>query len=120
MKTLVSDIDGTILNKGVQPITSTIQFITSHKRAGWRVVIITGRPESARAETDKALFEAKVPYDSLLMNKLGESHPKQLQSKEDNLKTLGQVDLAIDNDPVVLKMYKLDGVTTVVDPAKIG
>jgi|SRR5882672_11158705 len=119
MKTLVSDIDGTLLNKGIQPIQNVIQLLTSHKQAGWRVVLITGRPESERSNTEAILHKVQVAYDSLLMNNVGVSHPKQLQSKEDNLKTLGPVDLAIDNDPMVRKMYKLDNVATVVDPAKI-
>ncbi|MEM0267746.1 MAG: HAD family acid phosphatase [Candidatus Korarchaeum sp.] len=49
------------------PIGRSLEMVLDAKRRGLRVVLITGRYESLRRDTELQLLQAGVPYDQLLM-----------------------------------------------------
>ncbi len=49
------------------PISRSIEMILDAKRRGLRVVLITGRYESLRRDTELQLMQAGIPYDELIM-----------------------------------------------------
>ena len=116
MPTIVSDIDGTILYNGVQPMKKTIDFL---KQNSSKIVLITARPEAKRDSTVSALRKAGVSYDRLMMNNVGPSHRDGLESKKKNISSLGRVVLAIDNDADVRSLYSSLGVKA-ISPSKLS
>lgn len=49
------------------PISRTVEMMLAAKRRGLRVVLITGRYERLRRETELQLMQAGIPYDDLIM-----------------------------------------------------
>ena len=76
-KTVFCDIDGTILkhhgnaiaNAKAVPelLTGVLESIQEWERRNYRIILITGRKESQRNETEAALQSLHIPYDQLLM-----------------------------------------------------
>ena len=118
MPTIVSDIDGTILYNGIQPIKKTIDFLKQNS-SKYKVVLITARPEAKRDSTVSALRKAGVSYDRLMMNNVGPSHRDGLESKKKNISSIGKVVLAIDNDADVRSLYSSLGVKA-ISPSKLS
>lgn len=59
-------LDPTLLHLDI-PIGRSLEMVLEAKRRGLRVVLITGRYESLRRDTELQLIQAGVPYDELLM-----------------------------------------------------
>ncbi len=59
-------LDPVLLSLDV-PISRSLEMVLDAKRRGLRVVLITGRYESLRRDTELQLTQAGVPYDELLM-----------------------------------------------------
>lgn len=110
---VICDIDGTILAKGVIPIAKTIQKINSIPD----VYLVTGRPETDRANTIASLRNARIRYKALLMNNTGSAVPAmQLRSKHNNaIRIMGHNDItqAIDDNPAARAMYSALGIELV-------
>ena len=111
MGTVVCDVDGTLLNKGVIPIRSTIHKIKGLAKDN-KIVIITGRPETERGRTERALKDAGVPYNKLLMNPYGPD--SQQSSKAAHAKSVMPVTMAFDNDAAMRTVYKNMGIRQVL------
>ena len=77
MKTIICDIDGTlfkyvggtpdIVNSPVTPLPGTIEQMNRWELEGCRIILITGRRESLRKQTEADLQTHAIPYDVLLM-----------------------------------------------------
>ena len=79
MKTIICDIDGTLLDYqcNITPHSGWIKTHTAlpgviekmHKWEvqGCRIILITGRRESDRLRTEKELRHHNIPYDMLIM-----------------------------------------------------
>ena len=63
MATIV-DIDDTLLRYGTRPIRRVIDYVNALPGS---IIIVTGRPNSQRAETVRALRAAGVKYSRLIM-----------------------------------------------------
>jgi hypothetical protein len=113
MSTIV-DIDGTLLNNGTQPVQRVIDYVNSLPGS---LIIVTGRNESQRSETVKALRAAGVKYSRLIMNP-GSSSDTAKYKYEVGLKLKGSVNLAIDNNPTMRAAYAKAGIPT-KDPATL-
>ena len=113
MSTIV-DIDGTLLSNGTQPIQRVIDYVNSLPGS---LIIVTGRNESQRSETVKALRAAGVKYSRLIMNP-GSSSDTAKYKYEVGLKLKGLVNLAIDNNPTMRAAYAKAGIPT-KDPATL-
>jgi hypothetical protein len=111
---IIVDIDDTLLRYGTQPIRRVIDYVNSLPGAKY---IVTGRPESTRAETVRALKNAGVKYNRLYMNPYSTSN--SLKHKEEIAQKLkGSISLAIENNPEQRRMYERYGIKT-LDPADI-
>ena len=113
MATIV-DIDDTLLRNGSQPIKRVIEYINSLPGA---IYIVTGRPESTRKDTIKALKNAGVRYSRLIMNP-GSTKDTAKYKYEVGMKLKSKVDLAIDNDSTMRAAYRRAGIPT-KDPATL-
>ena len=113
MATIV-DIDDTLLRNGTQPIQRVIDYVNSLPGSK---IIVTGRPESTRAETVRALKSAGVKYSQLLMNPYSTSNTNK-HKEEVAIKLKGKVSLAIENNPEQRAIYSRHGIKT-MDPATI-
>lgn len=113
MAGIIVDIDGTLL-WGNDGIDKTIAWVNEKERI-YKIYISTGRPETERASTTKALRRAGVRFDKLYMNNLGIGHQYTLKSKELHAKALMKIDdiiLAVDNDPDARLVYSKLGIPT--------
>lgn len=107
MATIV-DIDDTLLRYGTRPIQRTIEYVNSLPGA---IYIVTGRPESTRRETVRALRAAGVKYSRLIMNPYGTKDSNKHKA-EVARRLKGSVDLAIDNDSGARAAYAKEGIKT--------
>ena len=110
----ICDIDDTLLRNGTQPIQRVIDYVNSLPGS---LIIVTGRNESQRSETVKALRAAGVKYSRLIMNP-GSSSDTAKYKYEVGLKLKGSVNLAIDNNPTMRAAYAKAGIPT-KDPATL-
>ena len=113
MATIV-DIDDTLLRNGSQPIQRVIDYVNALPGPKY---IVTGRPESTRAETVRELKSAGVRYSRLYMNPYSTSNSNKHKAEiADKLKD--KVSLAIENNPAQRAIYSRYGIKT-KDPATI-
>jgi len=111
---IICDIDDTILRNGVHPIEKTIEYL---KTLDGPIYIVTGRPESDRGDTVRALHAAGVKYSRLIMNPYSEANTAKFKG-EVAQRLKGKVSLAIDNNTTMRHEYEKAGIKT-LDPAKI-
>lgn len=103
---VATDIDDTIVRNGTEPIRATIDKINS---IGLEVYVITGRPESRRAETERLLDEIGLEWEELIM--VGSQ-----EAKRDAILALAAdhpIAYAFENNPTVRGYYKEAGATSV-------
>jgi ribonucleotide monophosphatase NagD (HAD superfamily) len=110
---IICDIDDTLLRNGTQPIKHVIDWLNAQKG---EKVIVTGRPDTQREATRKALKAAGVHYSRLMMNPYG-THDSN-KWKAEAAKELHTATLAIDNDAGARAAYAKEGIPT-KDPATI-
>lgn len=111
---VIVDIDGTILRNGIYPIRKMIDWVNAQDT----VYIVTARPEAARESTTRALKNAGVQYNRLLMNSVGRTHADGLESKRRHGRELkGRVTMAVDNDADARAAYESVGVKAVAPGA---
>lgn len=110
---IICDIDDTLLRNGTQPIKHVIDWLNAQKG---EKVIVTGRPDTQRDATRKALKAAGVHYSRLMMNPYG-THDSN-KWKAEAAKELRTATLAIDNDAGARATYAHEGIPT-KDPATI-
>ena len=79
MKTIICDIDGTLLDyqhktipqpghkKEHVSLPGAVEKMRQWEMRGCRIIIITGRRESERKRTEKELRHHHIPYDMLIM-----------------------------------------------------
>jgi len=82
---------------------------------GYRIALMSGRPESMRGETEAWLWENRIPYDLLLLRPLGFTRPS-VDLKLDWLITEFCINherrllFAVDDDPLVIEVFKNRGI----------
>lgn len=119
MAAIIVDIDDTLLRNGVQPIRSTIDWINERAK-DYRIIIVTGRPESTRDRTIRALKDAGVRYSRLVMNTGSTRESNQFKAQAaKRIKTQTRVVIAIDNDEGARNAYRNAGIKT-ASPSSLG
>ena len=119
MAAIIVDIDDTLLRNGVQPIRSTINWVNSRAR-DYRIIIVTGRPESQRDRTIAALKRAGVRYNRLIMNPGSTSESNKYKGETaKRIKSQERVVLAIDNSEGARNAYSNAGIRT-VNPSSLS
>jgi hydroxymethylpyrimidine pyrophosphatase-like HAD family hydrolase len=105
---IICDIDDTLLRNGTQPIQKTIDYVNS---LNTKVIIVTGRERSQRAETLKALADAGVKHGSVLMNPY--SYKQSNKWKAECAEKLHDATLAIDDNAGARSAYKKAGIKAI-------
>ena len=107
---IICDIDGTLLN-GSTPIMGTVDFLNASPE---EVYIVTGRNESDRGATEKALADAGVSYEELYMNPGSTADTLNFKrATAQDILTEYDVVLAIDNNASMRRMYRALGIKAV-------
>lgn len=105
---IICDIDDTLVRAGSYPIQKTIDYVNSLKT---RVIIVTGRERSQRAETVAVLKKIGVRYSSLLMNPY--SYKESNKWKREAANKLHDATLAIDDNAGARKAYEAEGIKAI-------
>jgi ribonucleotide monophosphatase NagD (HAD superfamily) len=77
-KTIICDIDGTLIEHDLPAITShpdynmrllpgTLEKISDWDKKGYNIILLTGRRESSRKQTEEQLSKVGIFYDQLIM-----------------------------------------------------
>ena len=112
MAIIICDIDDTLLRNGTQPIRSTIDWINRQSRQ-YQIYLVTGRRNSLRDDTVKALKRAGVRYDRLIMNPGSSAQSDEFKrSAAGKIKGQDRVALAIDNSDSARAAYSSIGIPT--------
>ena len=112
MAAIIVDIDDTLLRNGVQPIRSTIDWINERAK-DYTIIVVTGRPESTRERTIKALKDAGVKYNRLVMNTGSTQQSNRFKAEAaKRIKSQTRVAIAIDNDEGARTAYRNAGIKT--------
>ena len=97
-KTILCDIDGTLV-KHVTPIETskpgfkmellpgTLEKLEEWDRKGYNIILISGRREGARKETEIQLTEVGIIYDKLILGIGGGTRHLVNDTKPDNTET---------------------------------
>jgi ribonucleotide monophosphatase NagD (HAD superfamily) len=116
MPRIVTDIDGTLIDKDGQTMTQVVDYI---KAEAEEVVVLTNRPESEREKTVADLKATGLEYAQLIMNKDGTPAPEFKAATVKAMLDAGvEVDEFIDNDQANRDAVEALGVE-VCDPAEI-
>jgi HK97 family phage prohead protease len=102
---VICDIDDTLLTSGVRPMQKNINAL-NFMADKYEIVLVTGRLEAQRQATVKALTDAGVKYDRLVMKQ--DSKQDTTEYKSDAAKRLQiakKVNVAIDNDQKARTAY---------------
>jgi len=119
MAAIIVDIDDTLLRNGTQPIKSTIDWINERAK-NYTIIVVTGRPESTRERTVRALREAGVKYNRLVMNTGSTQQSNRFKAETaKKIKSQVRVVLAIDNDEGARSAYRNAGFKT-ASPSSLG
>lgn len=114
-KVIISDIDGTLLSSSGR-IDRVWEFIQSQDGM---LFLVTGRPDSTRAETERELEQAGVTYSELRMNPGSTADSVDFKKSEaESLLETYDVVMAIENNPDALRAYRLLGIEA-VNPSDI-
>ena len=104
---ILSDIDGTLLNGGGRN-QKVWDFIQSLDGA---LFILTGRPESDRANTERDLADADITYSRLIMNDGSTADsPAFKKAKAEELLNTYNIVAAIENNDTTLRYFRELGI----------
>ena len=97
------------------PIRNTIHLVQRLHEVGFRVLIVSGRSDLVRAETEEWLDQHAVPYDGLLMRR-DEDHRSDTIVKAEMVDELGigpdDVLMVLDDRNKVVEMWRERGFHT--------
>jgi len=112
MAAIIVDIDDTLLRNGTQPMRSTIDWV-NRQSLKYDIYLVTGRNNSMRDDTVRALSRAGVKYNRLIMN-TGSSADSDRFKRETagRLKTKTRIALAVDNSDSARAAYSSIGIPT--------
>lgn len=116
---VVVDIDDTILRwkkvngekVSASPMPGAAGYLRALEKAGARIVYLTGRPEEARAATEKVLRALGVPRDArhrLLMNRLPPGRPivESKRAARGEILKVGTPVAFFDNDLANVRLFR--------------
>lgn len=126
-KAIIVDIDGTVATMtGRNPYDYTrvsedipnedvISIVNLHKQAGYKVIIVSGRDDSCRKDTENWLEKYNVPYDELYMRK-NRDRRKDSQVKLEifnvHIRSRYNVQFVLDDRNQVVEMWRKLGLRT--------
>jgi hypothetical protein len=120
-RAIIVDIDETLIDSEGNTIQSTLDWVQENRK-GRSVIVLTARAEESRERTVESLKKAGLKYDELFMSDLPAG--AYVESKRWRVNKLLEdnyiIDMAIDDDLDVRKMYESLGVGEVVDPEELN
>jgi hydroxymethylpyrimidine pyrophosphatase-like HAD family hydrolase len=112
MAAIIVDIDDTLLRNGTQPMRSTIDWV-NRQSLKYDIYLVTGRNNSMRDDTVRALSRAGVKYNRLIMNTGSSADSDQFKRETaGRLKTKTRIALAVDNSDSARAAYSSIGIPT--------
>ena len=112
MAGIIVDIDGTLLDSD-GPIQRVIDWVND-KSGRYTIYIVTGRPESRRAQTTRRLREVGVKYNRLYMNNSSSRNSVDFKRKKgQDLSRSDNIVLAIENNASSRDAYRESGIRAV-------
>lgn len=112
MAAIIVDIDDTLLRNGTQPMRSTIDWV-NRQSLKYDIYLVTGRNNSMRDDTVRALSRAGVKYNRLIMNTGSSADSDQFKRQTaGRLKTKTRIALAVDNSDSARAAYSSIGIPT--------
>lgn len=125
MKAVIFDIDNTLSVQtdrhyydwsdlsGDEVIIPSAKLLHMYKRMGYYILLVTGRPEFARANTEQWLNSEDISFDKLYM-KQGNQYKSSVKGKRENLNEIlatgYSVEAAFDDDIECCNMYMNEGI----------
>lgn len=110
---VICDIDDTLLSSGVRPMQKNIDAL-NFMADKFNIVLVTGRIESQREATVKALKDAGVKYDRLVMKQDAKQDTAEYKKEAaKRLQIAKPVNVAIDNDEKARQEYSSLGIHTI-------
>lgn len=103
------------------PVPRVVDMVRSAYSEGLTVILVSGRPDSHRYQTELWLSEHGVPYHALLMRRASDHRSDDIvkdEIYEQKIEPNFEVQYVIDDRPMVIAMWKRKGlkVIEVVDP----
>ncbi len=95
-----------------KPNTPVIEMVKALKTYGHKIVIMSGREDSCRTDTEEWLKQNNVPYEVLFMRKAGDQRKDSIIKWEmysNNVKEKYNVNACIDDRNQVVEMYRSRG-----------
>jgi len=112
MAAIIVDIDDTLLRNGTQPMRSTIDWV-NRQSLKYDIYLVSGRNNSMRDDTVRALSRAGVKYNRLIMNTGSSADSDQFKRETaGRLKTKTRIALAVDNSDSAREAYGSIGIPT--------
>jgi len=89
----IFDIDGTIAltgdrnifdfkKVGLDTVNEDVRRVYTRLKQMWNIILVTGRPESCRAETEEWLTKNYIPFNGLIMRKDGDKRDDYIFKQE--------------------------------------
>jgi hypothetical protein len=101
------------------PIEPSFFIMDAFHRAGYRIALITGRPEAYRRDTTEWLEKLGAGYHVLWMREDGDFRPPQ-EAKREQLHELQrrgwEIEVAFEDHPETVEMYIDEGIMTYITP----
>lgn len=121
-KAVLVDIDGTLMNISPErgpfewdkvildtPNMPVVETVKALKAAGYKIVVMSGREDTAKEDTILSLTDATVEYDALFMRKAGDMRPDwqiKLELFNENLRNVYNIEFALDDRNQVVDFYR--------------
>ncbi|MCY3411819.1 MAG: hypothetical protein INQ03_09320 [Candidatus Heimdallarchaeota archaeon] len=125
MKAVLCDLDGTLYNVShrIHLINQSwksffnaidkdivnqwcLDLLKGMNHQGYKIILLTGRPEEYKDITKELLDRDQVPFDELIMRKNGD-YRKDYEFKEQIIETIDdEIILAIDDQLAVINVFK--------------
>lgn len=77
---------------------------------GYTIILVTNRPGWLQSRTIEWLYQNDVPWDTLLMRPEGHEYANAKQYHVDALKLSYDIELALDDDPHHVEMYRQNSI----------
>lgn len=124
---IIVDIDGTLAQKGdrdifddsklhldsvIQPVKKLLDMFIEHEFGNTRVILMSGRQESCRQQTEQWLWDNNIYYHELFMRKTDDKRCDSIVKKElyeEHVKGKYNVLFVVDDRKRVKRMWTSEG-----------
>ena len=97
------------------PILPIIELVAELWTGGYKVILVTGRPDSHREQTEAWLEQHQITYDKLLMRTAGDLRPDtEVKAELIHFIDLTRVRFALEDHSRLAKMYRGLGIMCLV------